>query len=53
MRYSDIFNESYLTPESYDKLEVIEACHDAILEGVFDNRVVKTASTYTYSMIIE
>lgn len=39
--------------ETYQKIDVIESCIDAIDEGVNDIRVISTATSYTHSMIFE
>ena len=36
-----------------DKLDVLQECYAAIDEGVVDKRVVDTAMSYTYTMVIE
>ena len=51
--YESFYDPMYLTEESYDKLSVIESCHQAMLEAVDDTRVISTATTYTYSMVME
>lgn len=53
LSYSHLFDESLLTESSYEKLAVLESCDAALNEGIFDNRIVTTAASYTYSMIIE
>lgn len=48
-----LFDQELFTESCYEKLSVIESCDQAINEGIFDQRVVTTASTYTYSLVME
>lgn len=52
-RLSLLFNESFHNEEFYEKLDILQECHDAIDEGVTDIRVVNTAMSYTYTMVME
>ena len=51
--YEALYDPLYLTEDSYEKLSVIESCHQAMLEDVNDTRVISTATAYTYSMVME
>lgn len=50
---SNYISEELALPESYAKMEVIDACYDSINESVATPMTIDTASSYTYSMIIE
>lgn len=49
----DFMNASILTEGSYAKIDVITSCYEGLAEGVNDNFLVNTASTYTHSLIFE
>lgn len=51
--YTSLFDESVFSENSYAKLAVLEECQTAFNEGIFDSRVVSTATSYTYSMVME
>lgn len=53
MSVINILDKRFLSEASYEKLDVIDSCYDAVDEGVNDLRVIDTANTYTYSLIIE
>lgn len=53
LSYSTLFDECYLSDESYQKTFLLDECTTSLNEGVFDKRVVNIANTNTYSMVIE
>lgn len=48
-----LFDNEFLSESMYENLSVIESCYEALSEGVDDQRVITTATTYTYSVIVE
>lgn len=53
MSLSLLFDESFHNETMYEKLDILQECYDAIDEGVTDIRVVNTAMSYTYAMVME
>lgn len=48
-----MFDTRYFSETSYTSLAIIESCRLALDEGADDIRVIDTASSYTYSLVME
>ena len=50
---SCLYDDTYFSDQSYEKLAIIESCQEALLEDTDDYRVITTANSYTYSLVME